>query len=186
MRYNNLVRVSRVRRKFSSVASELNYLNDRISYWWYVRRSQPDACRHSKRFNELLATCGTDDGSITLQEHWALLHEVSGNLKMAIAHREHEVLLIQSLLLIEGPIGGIDCQLLATRFVILANLYARIGNQTKSCEWFGLAKALGRAYGFDVEMCDNPRMCIKRAESPQSAMGNRGREPLTLTQPEGK
>ena len=133
---------------FSSTGSELNYLNDWISYWWHQRLDQAKALQLCDRFEELLIPQGRDDGSLALQEHWGLLHEVRGNLDQAIWHREREIALLNRLFEISDPIGEIDHKYLANRLGGLAELYKQNGDLDKAVQALGTAKELAKAHKF--------------------------------------
>src|SRR4051812_34582531 len=91
------------RRKFLNGGDELNYLSDKICSHLQNRRRFPkrlEAILH--RFHDILDESGLDDGSIMLQDHWALLHEAEGRMVEAIVHREREIELIEHLFSIGG------------------------------------------------------------------------------------
>jgi hypothetical protein len=94
---NNTGNKPSLRRSFNSIADELNYLNEMISFWWYDRNDAKKSKYYCKRYAILLSRCGKENGSIMLQDHWALLCEVQGNISEAIIHREREIYLINLL-----------------------------------------------------------------------------------------
>lgn len=65
-----------------------------------------------RRFHDILAGVGLDNGSIVLQGHWALLHEAEGRPAQAIKHREREIELTERLFAIGGPVGPVNQQFL--------------------------------------------------------------------------
>ncbi len=85
---------------------ELNELNRRLSYFYVEKLIElTESIRALERFEFLLNQIGTDDGSINLQEHWVLYHQITGNIDSEILHRENEIRLVQRLLSIGEPIG---------------------------------------------------------------------------------
>jgi hypothetical protein len=122
-----------VRHSFVNEADELNYLNDMISFLSQNRMesaSNLESLVH--RFHELLARAGSDDGSIVLQDHWALLHEVKGRMAQAIPHRECEVERIERLFSIGGPIGPVNLEFLIECMRSLYRDYLATGNTEKA------------------------------------------------------
>ena len=73
---------------------ELNDLSDLLHSEEASVASSEDIATMLRRFKELLDELGTDDGSILLQDHWALWHEKSGSLDQAVAHRLREIELL--------------------------------------------------------------------------------------------
>ncbi len=65
------------------------------------------------RFRALLDAAGTDHGSITLQEHWAVYFGAVGDRTLALQHRVREVALVERLLQIGSPDAAIDQRYLA-------------------------------------------------------------------------
>jgi hypothetical protein len=75
-----------VRHDFLSEGDELNYLSDMVGFHLRSgRESSIDMQSSLRRFHELLAHRGLDDGSIMLQDHWALLHEAARSSSRAAA-----------------------------------------------------------------------------------------------------
>lgn len=137
-------------RSFESVAAELNYLNDAISYWWHHSSKPNSAIRFRNRFATLLAARETDDGSIALQEHWALLREVDGDIPKAIFHRAREIALLERALRLGGPIDEIDHSYLAEKYMRLSILHGQNGNRRSAIRCFSKAKQLAARHGFKL------------------------------------
>ena len=90
------------RKKYLNEADELNCLADTLSMDSHYT---PDTL---SRFHALLQARGEDDGSILLQEHWALYYAVIGNNIFSIKHYERAIELVHRLLTIGGPVGDIN------------------------------------------------------------------------------
>jgi hypothetical protein len=111
---------------FLNAGDELNYLSDFVRYFASKGASNSaEAAPFLQRFSDLLQQSGSDDGSILLQDHWALLHEIKGDIPKAIEHREREVELIERLFAIGGPIGSVDYSFLAEVMDVLLSHYVR-------------------------------------------------------------
>jgi hypothetical protein len=120
-----------IRYQFLGEADELNYLSDMIRFALQAGGkwlSQLD--NYLARYREVLMRCGTDDGSIILQDHWALLCEVEGNSKQAIEHRVREVELIDRLFSIGGPVGPISHEFLRSVLRSLLQDYLLAGDSS--------------------------------------------------------
>jgi hypothetical protein len=123
------------RNEFLNTTDERNHLSDMVQY--FASRDQcqsEEAAPYLRRFQELLDECGPDDGSIMLQDHWALLHEVRSELPKAIMHREREIELTEQLLAIGGPVGPINEAFLAEKLCALARDYSQTGEFNKANE----------------------------------------------------
>ena len=121
------------RHDFLSSGDELNYLNDVVRYL----AAQGDVEKVApclNRMHELLRPMGTDDGSIMLQDHWAVLHEIRGDFVQAVPHRQREVELIEKLFEIDGPIAPVDFGFLIQTMDALANDYLQFGEVDKEQE----------------------------------------------------
>ena len=123
----------RTRTHFHSTPDELNYLSEIAWYFASTASSQSsEAISCMKRFSELLESSGVDDGSIMLQDHWALFHEMRADIPAAIRHREREIELIERLFEIGGPVDPINYAFLARTMEKLLDCYSRKGEQTKA------------------------------------------------------
>lgn len=91
---------------FLGVGDELNYLNDKISYWWHVRHNRNRALAFLSRFQQLLATIAKEDVSIAFQGHFALLHEVKGDLSNAILHLRRQITSTKQAIKFGVELGG--------------------------------------------------------------------------------
>lgn len=113
---------------FLNDVDELNYLNDVVRYFHIAGQSEK-AAACLRRMEALLTPLDLDDGGIMLQDHWAVLHEVRGNIVEAIVHREREVELLDYLLSL-GPVPPME-PFLANAMRALANDYAQVGETEK-------------------------------------------------------
>ena len=136
---------------FRSRGSELNYLHDLVAYWWHRDGGMSRIVHELERFEELLAASGLDDGSIALQEHWTLLHQVRGNFHQCSQHREREIVLIQRALEIGGPIGEINFEYLANKWLELAHFYVAEGKNERAKAAYVAATQLSQCHGFHIE-----------------------------------
>ena len=136
----------RSRRAFRGVADELDYLNEKISYWWHQRGERRHAIQFVDRFEELLQSLRTDDGSIVMQEYWGLLHEVRGSLKKAIAARKREAALIGKLLDIAGPVGPVDHEYLLATLLLIASLHLQADETSQSIDVLHEAEQLANTH----------------------------------------
>lgn len=118
----------KVRSDFLNVADELNYLSDMIRYFVCKENSDSkEAATFLQRFGELLKRSGSDDGSIILQDHWALYQETLGDIPNAIRCREREIELIERLFAIGGPVDPINRAFLIQTMQSLARDYLQQG-----------------------------------------------------------
>ena len=115
--------------KKTSIYNDLNRIHDKIGYWWRDQLKHDKAIALCDRFEELLKTVGDDNGSIVLQEQWALLYTVRGNLKSAIKHQEKAAEYLGRAKALGPPFESswlIDC------LTELARLYKDVGDTHKS------------------------------------------------------
>jgi hypothetical protein len=123
----------KTRHDFLSDEDELNYLSDMIRFYLQTGRkpTRPvESLLH--RFHDILACVGLDNGSIMLQDHWALLHEAEGRVAQAIEHREREIELIERLFAIGGPVGDLNEQFLTEVLNSLHQDFLHVGNVDKA------------------------------------------------------
>jgi hypothetical protein len=129
----------RTRRKFRSEWDEINYLRDKVLYWFYEREDQRKALRFCDRLQTLVERASADHESILGEECWALLCEIRGDLTGAIAYREHEIEQIKKLFRISAKstqrdfiFQTFDYSDLGDRLDLLAILYHDTGNLKKA------------------------------------------------------
>jgi hypothetical protein len=123
------------RTDFLNRADELNYVSDMVRYVASRKQLNSEvAVRFLEKFERLLKESGKDDGSIILQDHWSLFHEVRGDYRKAIPHREREIALIEQLFEIGGPVGPINKDFLSKTIQTLAQDYLAEGEQDKAHE----------------------------------------------------
>ncbi len=117
---------------FMNDGDECNHLNDVVC----AHLESGDSCPKATidRFEELLNRRGRDDGSIMLQDHWAVLLEYQGDFRKAIWHRRREAQLIELAFSLGGPIGPIDHEYLAKVLRLLASDLDRVGEQSEAAE----------------------------------------------------
>lgn len=84
-------------RTFVSVWGELDYLCRKIQYWLYTRNQKTSAGRYAVRLKKLLKKLPENDLAILREEGLALLHELTGEVDVAIVHREREIRLMERL-----------------------------------------------------------------------------------------
>ena len=118
-------------------ADERNQLADLVAYSEATGKARPgERAKTLRRFRKLLEKAGVDDGSIVLQEHWAVLHEAEGDHVAAARHREREARLVRRLFAIGGPVGSVDHHYLAAVLSRLCDDYEQAGDPERA----GLAR----------------------------------------------
>ena len=141
----------KVRYDFLNNHDELNHLSDMIHFYIQGGHTPPMPAESLlRRFHDLLTRVGLDNGSIVLQDHWALLHEVEGRKAQAIAHREREIELIERLFAIGGPVGDINDQFLTEVLNALHQDCLDVGNMDKAndvLQRIGVIKSRNRPDG---------------------------------------
>jgi hypothetical protein len=123
-----------VRRKFAHDWDEVNYLRDKLLYWFYDRGDRRRALPYADRLAELLARISADHAAILGEECWSLVHEVNGDLAAAISARENEIRLIRRLWEVSenspnraDVLDGYGPADLSDRLDLLAALYRNAG-----------------------------------------------------------
>lgn len=120
---------------FLGPGDELNYLNDVIRYESFVGNLKSESAKKSiKRFEILLKSRGDDNGSIILQSHWSLLHEINKDYKSAVASRSKEADLVLKCLKLGGEIGPITIQFYVQVLQSLLRNYHMLGDEQKVVE----------------------------------------------------
>ena len=125
------------RTEFRSAADELNHISDLIQY--ASDHAEPLDERVVTRFGAILKSCGDDDGSIALQEHWANFHEVNGDFEKASFHRMRQIQLVEELFHIGGPIGPVNNEYLASALRSLAKCLIAMGKHAEAAQNLGRA-----------------------------------------------
>lgn len=114
---------------------ELNLLSDVIRH---LARRHDLRSKFGRRclfdFEAHLEDAGLDNGSIVLQEDWALLHDVRGNVRAAVRHRERLIELVEHLFEIGGPHPPIDHRYLLNAMRTLRRQYNSLGQTENSRE----------------------------------------------------
>lgn len=97
------------RTTFLGIGDELNYLNDVLTY--ARKEGLLHDCQYAislRRFEQLIHEGEKDDGSIMLQDHWALFHELMGKFDDAARCREVELQRIAQAEKAGGPSDAFD------------------------------------------------------------------------------
>jgi hypothetical protein len=136
------------RRTFRSIGDELNYLNDKVCFWWRQRGLRARAMPFVKKMETLLAALPEDDPSIAWADHRALVHEARGDLKKAALWRKRQIQSIRRLLEIGGPVGNVDHAYLASVLLQLAVLSAQAEDPSAALGALHEAKSLADTHGF--------------------------------------
>ena len=139
MRRPGLIKRPPNRRSFLNPIDERNHVSDVLIYFVATNSMKSrTAARYVRRFEELLRARGRDNGSILLQQHWAQLYEILGDLRRAARHREREVDLVERLFAIDGPVESmnpvysINAAFLAREMWVLHGHYEALGEPGKA------------------------------------------------------
>lgn len=92
------------------------------------QRRSAAAARDLERFHNLLTAAGHDDGSILLQEHWALYFRASGDTRSAIPFLEREIELVKALIALGGPTESVGYDFLFPTLRILIDCLTAVGS----------------------------------------------------------
>jgi hypothetical protein len=118
------------RRRFVSIWDEIVYLYHKLLYWLYERQDRRRALPFADRLQRLLDKAPDSREAILGAECRALISELKGDLRRAIAHRENEVNRIKRLHEISRDLPnrdfvlkGYDYGALSDRLDLLAVLY---------------------------------------------------------------
>ena len=84
-------------RSFANSWGELDYLCKKVRYWLYTRRQKSRASRYRPRLRRVLNAVRENRSAILGEEGLALLCELDGKIRDAIAHRKREISLMQQL-----------------------------------------------------------------------------------------
>src|SRR5262245_27388240 len=128
-----------VRRKFSDVWDEIDYLYHKVLSWFYDRGNRAKALPYCRRLEALLPEADPEGQAILAEECRSLVAEVKGDLRDAIRFREHEIELIKELhrLTADSPEkefarSGYDYEGLSDQLDLLAALYHEAGDLEKA------------------------------------------------------
>ncbi|QDU92654.1 hypothetical protein [Lignipirellula cremea] len=111
--------------RFRSTFDELNFLSDSIQIAM-TRNESVDAIV-ALRFESLLESCGFDNGSIVLQEHWVTFYQMKQDDEKIIEHCRRQIELTEMLFALGGPVGSVDNSYLASALYTLADSLRKIG-----------------------------------------------------------
>jgi hypothetical protein len=153
---------------FMGTGDELNYLNDQISYWWWIHPDRIRALAFLPRFEELLSSISKEDESIAFQGHFALLCEAKEDLTNAIVHMRKQIASTKNAIDNGVHLGGglvvppnwpkelgvpkypVDYRFLAGLLCHLADLLQQHGEPKLAREATGEATVLSKQYGFNL------------------------------------
>lgn len=123
--------------EIESIYKQLNILSERIAHS-YDGSNLAFAMQLCDEFELLLHELGDDDGSISLQEHWALLHTVRSNNQLAIDRLVRVLSYLEKLKSTGYPVEPEwECK----RLTELSVLYGKVGDTTNSEATLRLAQA---------------------------------------------
>jgi hypothetical protein len=94
---NQRTRTPPRKKRFRTPWGELQYVCKKIHAWLYQRKERPSARRYLPRLERILAALPPNDMAILKEEGLALLHELKGEIKEAIKHRQREIQLMEKL-----------------------------------------------------------------------------------------
>ena len=84
----------KTRRRFASVAGELDYARQKMTYWLHMSNSRRNAARYVSRIKRLLEQAGNMGIAIISPASQAVVAEYERKWKQAFAFRQREVRLI--------------------------------------------------------------------------------------------
>jgi hypothetical protein len=90
-------KLPKTQRVFADCWGELDYLCKKMRYWLYTKKQKPRAEHYIDRLARVLRKLPENERAIIREEGLALLHELKGDLRAAIAHREREIALMERL-----------------------------------------------------------------------------------------
>jgi hypothetical protein len=85
------------RKRLRGVWAELAYLREQIHALWYEQGNKTLARLHQKPLERALKALPENDMAIVRAEGWALLHQMRGEISLAIQWRQREIELIEFL-----------------------------------------------------------------------------------------
>jgi hypothetical protein len=85
------------RRECTDASRQIGRIYDKLVYWLYQRHDERRAQPYADRLRLWLADCGSEVGSIFVEDCWSLIHQAKGDLAKAIKHRENEIRLMRRL-----------------------------------------------------------------------------------------
>lgn len=86
-----------LRRRFAGAWDEIEYLYDKLLFWFHQRENPGKAVRYGERLSRLLSKADPKHEAILGEECWSLIHEARGDLTKAIEFRENEIRLMRRL-----------------------------------------------------------------------------------------
>jgi hypothetical protein len=88
---------ARTKKSAAKLWAELADVCQQIHHWWYVKRNQRSAKSHLSRLEQILSALPESRSAIVRQEALAWLHQLQGDLNLAIRYREREIHLTEML-----------------------------------------------------------------------------------------
>ena len=85
------------RKRFGTIWGELDHLCKRIHHCWHVKENKFSAKRYLRRLERVLTALPENDTAILREEGLAWLHQIRGEINLAIKHRQQEIQLIEQL-----------------------------------------------------------------------------------------
>src|SRR5262249_50107263 len=84
-------------KRFGTIWGELAYVCKRIHHRWYVKNDKASAKRYLSWLERVLKGLPENDLAILREEGLAWLHQLRGELGLAIDHRQREIQLVERL-----------------------------------------------------------------------------------------
>jgi len=143
-----------IKRKFAGDWDQIEYLYQKLLFWFYERRNRRHAAQFADRLERVLENVASDDEVIVVEECRSLICEVRGDLAGAIKYRENEIRLIRRLHQISLGTPSRDLALsqydfgdLSERLDLLAGLYRAAGKLTRAIRVLEESKQLCATHG---------------------------------------
>jgi hypothetical protein len=160
------------RRRFYNEWDEIEYLRQKILYWFYGKANRRKALPLCARLQALLKRTPGARGAILAEECRSLICEVQGDLPKAIAHREREIAMMKRLIQIsdKGPnrdyvLDGRDYPDLSDRHDLLAILYHDAGDLAKAIHVLKESRRLCQRHGIPFDGDDLLRDYLAEARA---------------------
>jgi hypothetical protein len=144
-------------RKFATVWEEVEYLRQKLLYWYYGQGAPAKARPYGQRLKRLLKKADAKGDSILGQECRALVCELENDYAGAIRHRENEIRKIRRLHALtpkedwDWVCAGYDFSDLSDRLDLLAMLYDGIGQTQRAIRILRESKALCARHGIPFD-----------------------------------
>lgn len=143
------------RRKFTGVWQEIDYLYGKVVHWFHDKGDRKRAVPFAERLASMLKETSAGGPTPFTEGAWALLQELAGDLKAAVAHRETEIRLLKRLFDVAIAQSSFDLVLayydyddLSDRLNRLAALYHDTGRLDRAVATLAESQRLAARYGF--------------------------------------